>query len=74
MLAWRPEDMVLYRQELRNRIPGKIVRSIFMGNLTDLFVEANGVMLRVQMPGTAEWQPGGDIVLGLPEERIQILR
>lgn len=73
MLAWRPEDMVPYRPELRNRIPGKIARSIFMGNLTDLFVEANGVTLRVQMPGTAEWVVGGDIELGLPEDRIQIL-
>lgn len=73
MLAWRPEDMIPYREGQRNRIAGKVARSIFMGNLTDLFVQVNDTTLRVQMPGTTEWQAGGDIVLGLPEDRIQIL-
>lgn len=74
MLTWRPEDMVPFGPNTRNRIPGRVVRSIFMGNLTDLYVEVNGVTLRVQMPGVSEWQPGCEVVLGLPEDRIQVLR
>ncbi len=74
MVTWRPEDMVVFKEGMCNRIPGKVIRCIFMGNLTDLFVEAGGVVLRVQMPGAAHWQPGDDIALGLAEDKVQILR
>jgi ABC-type sugar transport system ATPase subunit len=74
LISWRPEDMVSFREGMRNCIVGKVVRSIFMGNLTDIFVDVNGTMLRVQMPGAARYQPGDEITLGVSEEKIQLLR
>lgn len=74
MLSWRPEDMVPFEQNIRNRIPCRVTRSIFMGNLTDLHVQVNDVALRVQVPGHSQWQAGNEIVLGLPEDRIQVLQ
>ena len=73
-ISWRPEDLVPYAADLRNRLEGKILRAIFMGNLTNLFVDVNGIVLVAQAPGARAWQAGEAIVLGLSPEKIQILR
>jgi iron(III) transport system ATP-binding protein len=73
MLCWRPEDITLYRREQHNCIEGKIERNIFMGNLTDLFVDVNGTSLRVQMGGTVNVQPGEKIVLGLSKDKLRVI-
>jgi iron(III) transport system ATP-binding protein len=73
MICWRPEDMTIRHEGMRNLIHGKVLRSIFMGNLTDVFVETNGITYRVQITGAIDWQPGDEIVLGIPEDRIRIL-
>ncbi len=56
LVCWRPEDMVVYTDGMSNRIVGKVLRSIFMGNLTDVFVEINSVVFRVQMAGLTDWK------------------
>lgn len=73
MVCWRPEDIALYQKEHHNRIDGKIERNIFMGNLTDLFVDVNGTSLRVQMGGTVNLQPGDKIVLGLSKDKLRVI-
>ena len=73
MVCWRPEDVALYRKEHHNRIEGKIERNIFMGNLTDLFVDVNGTSLRVQMGGSVNFQPGDRIVLGLSKDKLRVI-
>lgn len=73
MLCWRPEDINLYKREHENCIEGKIERNIFMGNLTDLFVDVNGISLRVQMGGTVHLQPGEKIVLGLSKDKLRVI-
>ena len=73
-ISWRPEDLVPYSSDLRNRLEGKVLRAIFMGNLTNLFVDVNGTVLVAQAPGARAWQAGEAIVLGLSPEKIQILR
>jgi len=74
LITWRPEDMVLFDTGMRNRVSAKVISSVFMGNLTDLVLDAEGVSLRVQRPGSVAWQLGETVVLGLPEDRIQILK
>ena len=74
LLTWRPEDMVPFETGMRNRVSAKVVSSVFMGNLTDLMFEVGGVTIRVQRPGSVPWQLGETVVMGLPEDRIQILK
>jgi ABC-type Fe3+/spermidine/putrescine transport system ATPase subunit len=73
-ITWRPEDMLPYEAGMRNRIAVRVVNSVFMGNLTDLFVEVNGIILRVQRPGAAPWRVGETVEMSVAEDRIQILR
>jgi iron(III) transport system ATP-binding protein len=73
MVCWRPEDIILYQHVHDNRIEGKIERNIFMGNLTDLFVDVSGTSLRVQMGGSVALQPGDKIVLGLSKDKLRII-
>ena len=73
MVCWRPEDITPYQEEQENRIEGKIERNIFMGNLTDLFVDVDGTSLRVQMGGAVKLQPGERIVLGLSKNKLRVI-
>ena len=73
LVCWRPEDMVVYSDGMANRIVGKVLRSIFMGNLTDVFVEINSTVFRVQMAGLTEWKPGDEIILGLPVDKVRLI-
>ena len=73
MVCWRPEDITPYQKDHHNRIEGKIERNIFMGNLTDLFVDVNGTSLRVQMGGSVNLQPGDKVVLGLSKDKLRVI-
>lgn len=73
LVCWRPEDIVVYQDGMDNRITGKVLRNIFMGNLSEVFVESNGVIFRVQMAGYTHWQTGDDIVLGLQIDKVRII-
>jgi iron(III) transport system ATP-binding protein len=74
LITWRPEDMVPYESGMRNRVSARVTHSAFMGNVTDLALDAGGVALRAQRPGSVPWQKGDDVVLGVAEDRIQILQ
>jgi len=74
IISWRPEDMIPFQDGMPNRIAATVSRVIFMGNLTDIAVEANGTAMRVERPGSVDWQVGDVIELGVPADRIQILR
>jgi iron(III) transport system ATP-binding protein len=74
LISWRPEDMVPFTADLTNRIDATVVRTIFMGNLTDVTVEVNGTAIRIERPGSVDWQVGDSITLGLAADRIQVLR
>jgi len=74
MVCWRPEDMVIYREGMDNKIVGKVLRSIFMGNLTDVFVEVNEIVFRVQMAGFTGWSTGEEITLGLAADKIWLIK
>ena len=73
MVCWRPEDMLIYREGMENKIVGKVLRSIFMGNLTDVFVETNEKVFRVQMAGFTGWKTGDEISLGLASDKIRLI-
>jgi ABC-type Fe3+/spermidine/putrescine transport system ATPase subunit len=73
LFSFRPEDVSLYREPMANRIRGRIHQAIFMGNLTDLFVDAGQVRLRVQMSTDRPFREGDPIELGIPEEAFRIL-
>jgi ABC-type Fe3+/spermidine/putrescine transport system ATPase subunit len=73
LLSWRPEDIVPYVPGMANRVSAVVMRTIFMGNLTDVTVEVSGVAIRLERPGSVDWQIGDVVELGLPADRIQIL-
>jgi ABC-type Fe3+/spermidine/putrescine transport system ATPase subunit len=71
--SWRPEDMILYKNGMRNKFNGKVTQFIFMGNISELFVDVNGIMCRVQIASNVVYQKGEAIILSVPEEKICIL-
>lgn len=73
LLSWRPEDTVRFQEGMPNRLDGVIHHSIFMGNLTDLFVAINGGTVRVQMGNDSRFREGEPIVLSVPEDKIHVL-
>jgi ABC-type Fe3+/spermidine/putrescine transport system ATPase subunit len=73
LFSFRPEDVTLYQPPMANRVRGTIHQAIFMGNLTDLFVDVGGVKLRVQMSTDRHFREGEPIDLGIPEGAFRIL-
>jgi len=74
LVSWRPEDMIPFTPDLPNRIEARVTRTIFMGNLTDVALDVNGTAIRVERPGSVDWQVGDTVALGLAADRIQVLR
>jgi hypothetical protein len=66
--------MVPFTPDLPNRIEATVTRTIFMGNLTDVAVDVAGTAIRIERSGSVDWQVGDSITLGLPADRIQVLR
>ncbi|WP_421724813.1 ABC transporter ATP-binding protein [Bauldia sp.] len=73
LVSWRPEEMVIFRDGMENRIDGVVRQSIFMGNLLDLFIEVKGRTIRAQMTGEARVTAGEPIALSVPRDRIHPL-
>jgi iron(III) transport system ATP-binding protein len=73
LFSWRPEDVVPYSEGMKNRLAGRISQAIFMGNITDLFVEVEGKTIRAQMGSEVHYREGEAIVLSVPEQRFHIL-
>lgn len=77
--SFRPEDMVLHREGMANRIRGTIVHAIFMGDSTDLFVEVKGQRLRARGGTSAHggdmrrFRPGDVVDFGVEETAFRIL-
>lgn len=72
--SWRPEDMKPCRPGMPNRINGKILQSVFMGDITDLFIDVNGSRMRAQTDAAEKLSPGDNIEFCIPENAFSILR
>lgn len=73
LVCWRPEDMVVFQDGMPNKIIGKVLRTIYMGNLTDVFIDVNGTVFRVQIAGFSSWKAGDEITLGLDADKIRVI-
>lgn len=73
VFCFRPEDVQVAGPGSSNRLRGVIDQDIFMGNLTDLFVEVGGTSLRAQMRKGGNLRKGDSIELAIPEDAFRIL-
>ncbi len=73
LVFWRPEEMVPWREAMPNRITGTVRQAVFMGNLVDIFFEADGVSLRAQVAGDTAIRAGQPIAFSVPPESIHLL-
>jgi iron(III) transport system ATP-binding protein len=71
--SFRPENMVQYVEGSQNRIRGTILHAIFMGDVTDLFVDANGTRLRAHAGSTARFKAGDVVEFSVDEAAFQFL-
>lgn len=72
--SWRPEDMKIRDRESRNQISGKVLQAVFMGEITDLFIEVNGQKMRAQSDDEAKIVAGDSVSFGISERAFSILR
>ena len=72
-VSWRPEDMRPYRPGAANRVQATVLYSVFMGSITDLFIDVNGKRLRAQTDNTTHFKDGDSIELSIDEAAIRIL-
>ncbi|MCJ7686940.1 MAG: ABC transporter ATP-binding protein [Desulfobacteraceae bacterium] len=72
--VWRPEDMKIYTQGAPNRVKGKILQSVFMGNITDIFLDVKGNKMRAQIDETRKFITGEVIEFSISEDAFSILR
>jgi ABC-type Fe3+/spermidine/putrescine transport system ATPase subunit len=73
MFSFRPEDVVPFREPFRNKIRGTIRQAIFMGNLTDLFIDVGHAIIRAQMTKGGSYHEGEPIELSVPADAFRIL-
>jgi iron(III) transport system ATP-binding protein len=73
-IIWRPEDMDIYTLGAPNRIKGKILQAVFMGNITDIFMDVNGNKMRAQTDESRKLAAGDIIEFSIPENAFSILR
>jgi iron(III) transport system ATP-binding protein len=71
--SFRPENLTLYKDGDSNRIGATILHAIFMGDATDLFIDAKGVRLRAHAGSTARFNPGDVADFGVGEDAFQFL-
>ena len=72
--VWRPEDMKFYTKGAPNRVKGKILQSVFMGNITDIFMDVQGNKMRAQIDESRKLIAGDIIDFSIPEDAFSILR
>jgi ABC-type Fe3+/spermidine/putrescine transport system ATPase subunit len=72
-LCWRPEDMVIWREGMPNRLDGVLKQAIFMGNLTELFVSVGDQVLRAQVSGSMGWTEGQTLSFSVAPDLIHVL-
>lgn len=72
--VWRPEDMKIYTPGAPNRVKGKILQAVFMGNITDIFIDVQGKKMRAQTDESRKIIAGDVIEFSIPEDAFSILR
>jgi len=72
--VWRPEDMKIYTPGAPNRVKGKILQAVFMGNITDIFIDVQGNKMRAQVDESKKLIAGDVIEFSIPEDAFSILR
>jgi iron(III) transport system ATP-binding protein len=72
-VSWRPEDMRPYASGAPNRVQATVLYSIFMGSITDLFIDVRGKRLRAQTNNATKFLDGDSIELSVDETAIRIL-
>ncbi len=73
-VSWRPEDMKPWAPGAPNHVQATVLYSIFMGSITDLFIDVRGKRLRAQTDNTTKVADGDSIELSVDEAAISILR
>lgn len=69
-VSWRPEDMRPWTPGAPNRIQAVVLHSIFMGSITDLFIDVRGKRLRAQTDNTTAYKDGDSIELSIDEAAV----
>ncbi|HER24786.1 MAG TPA: ABC transporter ATP-binding protein [Candidatus Atribacteria bacterium] len=72
--VWRPEDMKIYTPGAPNRVKGQVLQAVFMGNITDIFMEVQGNKIRAQTDESRRFVTGDIIEFSIPEDVFSILR
>jgi iron(III) transport system ATP-binding protein len=72
--VWRPEDMKIYTPGAPNRVKGKILQAVFMGNITDIFLDVQGNKMRAQTDESRKLNAGDVMEFTVPEDAFSILR
>jgi iron(III) transport system ATP-binding protein len=71
--SFRPESLVPYSEGAANRITGTILHAIFMGDVTDLFVDVKGTRLRAHAGNTFRLKSGDTVDFGIDDAAFRIL-
>lgn len=71
--SWRPEDVEFYSEGKTNKIDCIIKQAIFMGNMTDLFLDVSGSVIRAQMTGGIHLKEGETLEIRVDESNFRIL-
>ena len=72
-VSWRPEDMRPWAAGAPNRVQATVMYSIFMGSISDLFIDVKGKRLRAQADNTTSVKDGDSIDLSIDEAAIRLL-
>ncbi|MFA5571181.1 MAG: ABC transporter ATP-binding protein [Sphaerochaetaceae bacterium] len=72
--SWRPEDMKISQEGDPNTLDGIIHQVVFMGDVTDLFVEVKGVKVRAQTDDIRKFQEHDRISFSIPHHAFSIFR
>jgi len=73
-VSFRPEDMKIRDRTSPNQISGIVTQVVFMGDITDLFIEVNGYKMRAQSDDEAKITASDTVVFGVSPRAFSILR
>ncbi len=73
LFSWRPEDIEFSKDGMSNELDGMIDQAIFMGNMTDIYINVDGTRVRGQMAGRIFMQEGEKVTLRVDESNFRIL-
>ncbi len=73
-LSYRPEDMKIRDRESPNQITGTVTQAVFMGDITDLFIDVNGNKMRAQSDDEEKIVASDKVTFGISSRAFSILR